>query len=53
MPRWKEPTIADSIPDQLLNGADAKTAFSNNGLLDQSKKALAGRVLNAEMDYRV
>ena len=51
MPRRKEPRIPDAILDQLLGGADAKTAFDPNGLLDDLKKALAERVLNAEMDH--
>src|SRR6202162_2969596 len=50
MPRRKEPRIPDAILDQLLAGPDAKTAFDPNGLLDDLKKALAERVLNAEMD---
>jgi len=37
-------------PRALLSGADAKTAFDPGGLLDGLKKALAERVLNAEMD---
>jgi transposase-like protein len=36
-----------------LAGADAKTAFDANGLLDNLKKALAERVLNAEMDHHL
>ena len=47
MARRKEPIIPDSILDQLLAGSDAKTAFENNGLLDQLKKALAERALNS------
>jgi putative transposase len=39
--------------DQLLAGSDAKTAFESNGLLDQLKKALAERALNAEMDHHL
>ncbi len=50
MPRRKEPTIPDALLDQLLAGADPKTAFDPNGLLDGLKKALAERALNAEMD---
>lgn len=53
MARRKEPVIADAILDQLLAGADAKSAFENNGLLDQLKKALAERALNAEMDVHL
>ena len=43
MPRGKEPPIPDAILDHLLAGADAKTAFDANGLLDDLKKALARR----------
>ncbi|WP_029728465.1 IS256 family transposase [Sinorhizobium meliloti] len=53
MARRKEPIIADRILDQLLAGSDAKTAFESNGLLDQLKKALAERALNAEMDHHL
>src|SRR5688500_18168074 len=49
MPRRKEPHIPDAILDQLLAGADPKTALDPNGLLDGLKKALAERALNAEM----
>src|SRR3954451_21756654 len=51
MPRRKEPRIPDAILDQLLAGADPKTAFDPNGLLDGLKKALAERALNAEIDH--
>ena len=47
MPRRKPPVIADAVLDQLLAGADASTAFEADGLLDQLKKALAERALNA------
>jgi putative transposase len=53
MARRKDPIIPDSILDQLLAGSDAKTAFEGNGLLDQLKKALAERALNAEMDHHL
>ena len=53
MSRRKEPVIPDAILDQLLAGADAKSAFDSNGLLDQLKKALAERALNAEMDHHL
>jgi putative transposase len=53
MARRKEPTIPDAILDQLLAGADAKTAFDPGGLLDGLKKALAERALNAEMDHHL
>ena len=47
MSRRREPVIPDAILDQLLVGADAKTAFDPNGLIDQLKKALADRALKA------
>ena len=53
MPRRKEPKIPDAVLDQLLAGADPKTAFEPNGLLDDLKKALAERTLNAEMDHHL
>ena len=53
MARRKEPHIPDALLDQLLAGADPKTAFDPNGLLDGLKKALAERALNAEMDHHL
>ena len=53
MPRRKDPRIPDGVLDQLLAGADPKTVFDPNGLLDDLKKALAERVLNAEMDHHL
>src|SRR4051794_33475188 len=53
MPRRKEPRIPDAILDQLLAGADPRTALDPNGLLDGPKKALAERALNAEMDHHL
>src|SRR6186997_981933 len=53
MPRRKEPHIPDGVLDQLLAGADPRTALEPNGLLDDLKKALAERVLNAEMDHHL
>jgi len=51
--RRKEPKIPDAVLDRLLAGADPKTAFDPNGLLDELKKALAERALNAEMDHHL
>src|SRR3982751_1631579 len=53
MARRKEPHIPDAVLDQLLAGADPRTALEANGLLDNLKKALAERVLNAEMDHHL
>jgi putative transposase len=48
MPRRKEPRIPEVL-DQLLAGADPKTVFDPNGLIDDLKKALAERVLNGSV----
>jgi hypothetical protein len=53
MARRKAPRIPDALLDQLLAGADPKTAFDANGLLDDLKKALAERALNAELDHHL
>lgn len=53
MARRKAPAIPDALLDQLLAGADPKSAFDPNGLLDSLKKALAERVLNAEMEHHL
>ena len=53
MARRKEPKIPDAVLDQLLSGTAASTAFDRGGLLDQLKKALAERALNAEMDHHL
>lgn len=42
--------IKNEIVDELLKGADPKKVFSSEGLLDEIKKALAERILNAELD---
>jgi putative transposase len=42
--------IKNEIVDELLKGADPKKVFSSEGLLDEIKKALAERMLNAELD---
>src|SRR3954454_9033185 len=53
MPRRKELKIPDAILDQLLAGADPKTALDPNGLLDGLKKALAERIVNAEREHHL
>lgn len=39
MPRRKQPIIPDALLDQLLDGADPKSAFDPHGVLDALKKA--------------
>ncbi len=53
MARRKQPAISDGLLDQLLAGADPKTAFAKDGLLDELKKAFAERALNAEIDHHL
>jgi putative transposase len=53
MPRRKQPVIPDELLDQLLGGTDPRAALADGGLLDGLKKALAERVLNAEMDHHL
>jgi putative transposase len=53
MPRRKSPVIPDELLDQLLAGSDPLAALADGGLLDGLKKALAERVLNAEIDHHL
>jgi len=53
MSRRKAPSISDELLDQLLAGGAASAAFDQGGLLDNLKKALTERALNAEMDYHL
>lgn len=53
MPRRKSPAIPDALLDQLLDGADPRTAFNPDGVIAALKTALAERVLNAEMDQHL
>ena len=45
--------IKNEIMDELLKGVDPKKVFSSEGLLAEIKKALAERILNAEMDQHL
>ena len=42
--------IEKELLDQLLAGRDANEMFAKDGLLDDLKKALSERILNAELD---
>src|SRR5258707_21540 len=46
-------SIRKEVLDELLWGRDPKTVFESEGLLDDLKKALAERMLNAEMDQHL
>ena len=45
--------FSSELLDQLLAGRDPKTALDSSGLLGGLKKALAERMLNAEMDVHL
>jgi putative transposase len=45
--------IKKEILDELLKDQDPKKMFSTEGLLGELEKALAERVLNAEMDHHL
>ena len=49
----REARFKKDLLDELLAGQDAKTVFEQDGLLDELKKALAERILNAEMDQHL
>jgi putative transposase len=49
----KEGGIGDEVLDQLLEGRDPATVFESGGLVDELKKRLAERMLNAEMDHHL
>ena len=42
--------IEKDLLDQLLAGRDPKDVFTKDGLVDDLKKALSERILNAELD---
>ncbi len=46
----KERTINEELLDRLLESHDPKQLFAKDGLLDELKKALPERILNAELD---
>jgi putative transposase len=45
--------IKNEIVDELLKDVDPKKVFSSEGLLSEIKKALAERMLNAELDQHL
>ena len=49
----KTPSIADELLDELLGGEDPLAAFESGDLVQGLKKALAERILNAEMDHHL
>ena len=45
--------LRNELIEELLAGKDPQGVFSQDGLLDELKKALAERILNAEMDQHL
>ena len=45
--------IKAELLDELLKEQDPKTVLSSKGLLGELKKALAERILNAELDHHL
>lgn len=48
--RSTKPAFDTELLDRLLAGRDPKTALESDGLIGDLKKALAERMLNAELD---
>ncbi len=46
-------TIRDAIIDELLSGEDPQAVFAKDGLLEALKKALAERILDAELEHHL
>jgi putative transposase len=53
MARRKAPVIPDELLDRLLAGRDPQAALGKDGLVDELKRALAERALNAELDHHL
>ena len=49
----RKPAVSDELLDQLLEGTDALEAFQSGDLVQDLKKALAERILNAELDHHL
>ena len=45
--------VPDELLDQLVDGSDALEAFQSGDLVQDLKKALAERILNAELDHHL
>ncbi len=53
MSKRKPPAIADALLDELLGGDNPLQAFQSGDLIQDLKKALAERILNAEMEHHL
>jgi putative transposase len=48
-----KPKFSPELLDEILKGQDPKTVLSSSGLFGELKKALAERMLNAELDHHL
>ena len=48
-----KPKFSPELLDDILKGQDPKTVLSSSGLFGELKKALAERMLNAELDHHL
>ena len=53
MAKKKSPALSAELLDELLDGQDPATVLRSDGLAGELKKALAERMLNAEMDVHL
>src|SRR3954468_10710153 len=53
MARRKAPLIPGELLDRLLAGRDPQSALGRDGLVEELKRSLAERALNAEMDHHL
>ena len=49
----RKPAFPDELLNQLLDGSDALEACQSGDLVQDLKKALAERILNAELDHHL
>lgn len=49
----RKPAVSDELLDQLLDGTDALEALQSGDLVQDLKKALAERILYAELDHHL
>ena len=53
MANKRKPAVPEELLDRLLDGTDALEAFQSGDLVQDLKKALAERILNAELDHHL
>ena len=53
MANKRKPAVPEELLDQLLDGTDALEAFQSGDLVQDLKKALAERILSAELDHHL